>query len=199
MSSDRKPAPAQALHRAIPPLGIPLIPGHPQVAGGSLFPHRPPQAAEEQLPDHGLHYRLQGNLCSINWSTSSLSSLTDLAVYWAVPLTYPHSSLQLQSLLCSKFLNLLPTVTATIDDGSGLELAVISSWQVLTETTPVAPPLPKSRHINPLHPLRPGLYHSNPHTWHLQKLSIIPDIILMKHHNTVFYITFYSPKISFIT
>jgi len=49
----------------------------------------------DSLPHHGLHHRLQGNLCSGTWSTSSLF-FTDLGVCRVVALTYSHSSLQLQ-------------------------------------------------------------------------------------------------------
>ena len=64
----------------------------------------------DSLPHHGLPHGLQGNLCSGAWSTSSPSFFTDLGVCRAVSLTYSHSSLRLQLLLCSNFspfLNLL--------------------------------------------------------------------------------------------
>ncbi|KAK4830186.1 LOW QUALITY PROTEIN: hypothetical protein QYF61_009213 [Mycteria americana] len=60
----------------------------------------------DSLPHHCLHQGLQGNLCSSAWSISS-PSFTDLGVCRAVPLTYSHSSLQLQLLLCSNFFPLL--------------------------------------------------------------------------------------------
>jgi len=50
----------------------------------------------DNLPHHGLLHRLQGNLCSGTWNTSSPSFFTDLGVYRAVSLTYSHSSFLLQ-------------------------------------------------------------------------------------------------------
>ncbi|KAK4832092.1 hypothetical protein QYF61_020707 [Mycteria americana] len=50
----------------------------------------------DTLPHHGLHHRLQGNLCSGAWSTSSTSFFTDLGVCRVVSLTYSHSCLWLQ-------------------------------------------------------------------------------------------------------
>ena len=44
------------------------------------------------LPHHGLHHRLQGNLCSGAWSVSCPSFCTDLSVSRAVCLTYSPSS-----------------------------------------------------------------------------------------------------------
>jgi len=46
----------------------------------------------DSLPYHGLLHRLQGNLCSRAWSTSSPSFFTDLGVCGVVSLT-SHSSL----------------------------------------------------------------------------------------------------------
>jgi len=56
----------------------------------------------DNLFHHGLHHRLQWNLCSGAWSTSSPSFFTDLCVCRVVCLT-PLSWL----LLCSIFLNML--------------------------------------------------------------------------------------------
>ena len=47
----------------------------------------------DNLHHHGLHHRLQGNLCSGTWSTSSPSFFTDLGVCRVVSLTFSHSSL----------------------------------------------------------------------------------------------------------
>ena len=47
----------------------------------------------DNVHHHGLHHRLQGNLCSGTWSTSSPSFFTDLGVCRVVSLTYCHSSL----------------------------------------------------------------------------------------------------------
>jgi len=52
----------------------------------------------DSLPHHGLLHRLQGNLCSGTWSTSSTSFFT--GVCRVVSLSYSHSSLCL--LLCSR-------------------------------------------------------------------------------------------------
>jgi len=44
------------------------------------------------LLHHGLHHKLQGNLCSSAWSTSSPFFFTDLGVNRVVALTYSYSS-----------------------------------------------------------------------------------------------------------
>ncbi|XP_048158286.1 uncharacterized protein LOC125325369 isoform X1 [Corvus hawaiiensis] len=80
------------------------------------------QGCRPQLPHHGLHHRLQGNLSSSTWSTSCPS--TGFGVCRVVPLTYSHSSLfwpQLHlhnnlglgffSLLKHVIQKMLPTVT----------------------------------------------------------------------------------------
>lgn len=60
-----------------PPSGIPLLwCGAPLSAVGvSLHPHGPHRAAVAQLPHHGLHHGLQGNLSSNAWSISFPSFL----------------------------------------------------------------------------------------------------------------------------
>jgi len=63
----------------------------------------------DSLPHHGLH-RLQGNLCSGAWSTSSPSFFTDVGVCRVVSHTYSQFSVWLQLQLHSNFfpfLNLL--------------------------------------------------------------------------------------------
>ena len=47
----------------------------------------------DSLSHHGLLHRLQGNICSGAWSTSSPSFFTDLDVWRIVSLTFSHSSL----------------------------------------------------------------------------------------------------------
>jgi len=49
----------------------------------------------DSLPHHGLHHRLQGNLCSGAWSIASLSFFTDLGIYRVLSLTYSHYSIPL--------------------------------------------------------------------------------------------------------
>jgi len=63
------------------------------------------------LPHHGLQHRLQGNLCSVAWSTSSPSFFTDLCVCRVISLAYSYSSLQMQSVLCSNFSPFLNTLS----------------------------------------------------------------------------------------
>jgi len=111
----------------------------------------------DSLPHHGLLHGLQGNVCSGAWSTSSPSSFTDFGVCRVVSLTYSQSCLMLQ--LCRVFspfsdyviTEVLPPSLmglALASSGSILEPAVIGSigrggsfQRLLTEATPVAPPL----------------------------------------------------------
>ena len=57
----------------------------------------------DSLPHHGLHHRLQGNLC-IRSTSSPSCLLTDLGVCRVVSLTYSHSSLRLQNAVMQGFL-----------------------------------------------------------------------------------------------
>ena len=65
----------------------------------------------DSLPQHGLHYRLQGNLCSGTWTTSSPSFFTDLGVCRVVSLTFSHSSLLPQNVLMQVFFPFLNTLS----------------------------------------------------------------------------------------
>ena len=62
------------------------------------------------LPHHGLLHRLQGNLCSGAWSTSSPSFCADLGVCRAVPRVHSDSSLLLLYFYCRFFPPLLKCV-----------------------------------------------------------------------------------------
>ncbi|KAM9590835.1 uncharacterized protein ACIBXB_005885 [Morphnus guianensis] len=119
----------------------------------------------DSLPHHGLHHRLQGNLCSGAWSTSSPSFFTDLGVCRVVSLTCSHSSLWLQFLCHSNFFPPLEYVITEVlplsliglalaSSGSVLEPAGIGSVghrgsfsQLLTEATPVTPPPPRYQNL----------------------------------------------------
>jgi len=92
-----------------PPSGIPLLwcgvlPGL-QVEICSTVDLRGLQG--HSVPHHGLLHRLQGNLCSGAWSTSSPSFFTGLGVCKVFSLTSSHSSLWLQLLLRSSLFPLL--------------------------------------------------------------------------------------------
>ncbi|KAM9591171.1 uncharacterized protein ACIBXB_006070 [Morphnus guianensis] len=122
----------------------------------------------DSLPHHGLHHGLQGNLCSGAWSTSFPSFFTDLGVCRVVSLTCSRSALQLPFPCALQLFPLLKYVipealplsligSALAGGGSVLELAGIGSighrgsfQQLLTEATPVTPPLPKPCHTNPI-------------------------------------------------
>jgi len=52
----------------------------------------------DSLPHNGLHHKLQGNLCSGAWSTSSPSFFPDLGVCRVISLTYSHYSVRLHVL-----------------------------------------------------------------------------------------------------
>jgi len=67
----------------------------PQAAGGYLL-HRGPTWAAEAQPHHGLLHGPQENLCSSAWTTSSLSSFTDLGVCRVAFLTSSDSSVPLK-------------------------------------------------------------------------------------------------------
>jgi len=153
------PAPAWVPHRATGP-------------ARSLLQHGLPM---ESQPASGIHllwrgvlHRLQGNLCSSAWSTSSPSFFNDLGVCRVVSLASSHSSLSTapsQQFFFPPLLNyFIPEVPppllmglALARSGSILERAGIGSirhrgsfWQLLTEATPVAPLLPKPCHTNPI-------------------------------------------------
>lgn len=55
--------------------------GPPQATGGSLLPCRLSQSSGSQLPYHGLHQCLQGNLSLSTWSIFHPSFFTDLDGY----------------------------------------------------------------------------------------------------------------------
>lgn len=84
--SCQEPAAVQALHvatssfRTHPPT---LMWNSPQTAGGCLLRGHSP-------PLHGLHHRMQGNLCSGAWSNSSLSFFTGLSACKGASLSYSH-------------------------------------------------------------------------------------------------------------
>ena len=123
----------------------------------------------DSLPRHGLLHGLQGNLCSGVSSPSSPSFFTDLGVCRVVSLTVSLVSSHCCSCCCAATFSLLkciilevlpPTLmgSALASGGSTFEPAGIGSvghrgrfWQLLTEATPVAPPLPKPCHANPVH------------------------------------------------
>ena len=112
-----------------------------------------------------LLHRLQGNLCSSDWSTSSPSFFTDLGVCRVVSLTSSHSSLS-TTVSSQVFFPLLkyviPEVLPPLLMGSALASGAFvlepagtgfikhggSFSQLLTEATPIAPLLPKSCHAN---------------------------------------------------
>ncbi|KAM9590846.1 uncharacterized protein ACIBXB_005895 [Morphnus guianensis] len=115
----------------------------------------------DSLPHHGLHHRLQGNLCSGAWSISSPSFFTDLGVRRVVSLTCSHSSLRLPNTPVPTFFLLKNVITealplsligsALAGGGSFLEPAGMGSLehrgsfqQLLTEATPVTPPATKT-------------------------------------------------------
>jgi len=117
------------------------------------------------LPHRGLQHKLQGKtLCSGIWTTSSPSFFTELGVCRVVSFTSSHSSLPLSS-PHRFFLPLLkdviteslpPSLIDLTSGGSVLEPAGIGSVrhggsfsQLLTEATPISPPLPKPCHTNP--------------------------------------------------
>jgi len=85
------------LLRVHPP---PLAWGPPEAARGYLLHRGPPCLT---MTHHGLLHRLQWNLCSHTWSTSSAFFFTDLAVCRAVAFTQSHSSLLLQNTFTQGF------------------------------------------------------------------------------------------------
>lgn len=105
----------------------------PQVTGGHLLCCGPSWSM--LLPQHGLHHRLQEDLTSSAWSTSSLS-FTGLGDCRTIPLTYCHSSLQpLQiglaffppSIIC------YPRCFTVTSDGLGLgqwQLCLGAGWRM---------------------------------------------------------------------
>jgi len=82
------------------------------------------------LPHHGLHHGLQGNLCFGTWITSSSSFFTDLGVCRVVSLTCSYSSLPLQMPLHVLFLLLNYVITET-PPPSPMGLALASSGSIL--------------------------------------------------------------------
>lgn len=104
-------------------------------AGGSLHSHGPPWAVGAQLPHHGLHHSLQGNLSPGTWSTSSLffSHLSKLqgCFSYLFPLLFPvpiailvyfFTSLLLLTYVIPEMLPLLVTGLALASCRSVLEL-----------------------------------------------------------------------------
>lgn len=81
---------------------------------GSIYSTmEPPRAAGAQLSRHGLHHRLQWNLCSSPWSTSSFSFFPELGVcIWFLS----YILLPLSSRCClavfNPFLNVIPEALA---------------------------------------------------------------------------------------
>jgi len=67
------PAPSQTFHGFTASFGHPPVSawGPPRASDGYLLHCGPPWAAGDSLSHHGLLHRLQGNLCSGAWSTSS--------------------------------------------------------------------------------------------------------------------------------
>jgi len=146
--------PALAWGSPRPAGGYLLHCGPPWAAGGYLLHCGPPRAAGDNLLHHGLLHRLQGNLCSGAWSTSS-PSFTDLGVCRAISLTHSHSSTLLQffsPLLKYVITEGLPPPLM----GSALASSPVghggSFWHLLKAATPAAPPplLPKPCHTNPV-------------------------------------------------
>lgn len=71
---------------------LPALAWGPAWAGdGSLLHHGTPGAGGAQLPHHGPHPGLQGNLSTSVWSISSCSLFTDLGFCKVVSLTCSHS------------------------------------------------------------------------------------------------------------
>jgi len=81
------------------------------------------------LLHHGLLHRLQGNLCSGTWSTSSPSFLADLGVYRVVYLTF--FSLLFPTAAVQRFLPCLNYVIAEAPPVSLMGSALASGGSVL--------------------------------------------------------------------
>jgi len=117
---------------------------------------------------HCLLHRLQGNLLSGAWSTSSPSFFTDLGICRVVSVAYSHSSLAAKchytgffSLIKFVITEVLPLSligSALARDGSILEPGGTdcircrgSFSQLLAASTPIAPLLPKLCHASLVH------------------------------------------------
>lgn len=102
----------------------------PQLAAdGSLVHHGPSWAAEGQLPHHRLQHGMQGNLCSSDWSNSSLPSSLTLV---SAVLFLPHVLIPVSHLLLHSSFFLL--LTYIIPEGLSTSLmcsALASSRSVL--------------------------------------------------------------------
>lgn len=113
-----------------------------------------PMAARAQLPCHGLHHGLQGNFSSSTWDTS-FSPCAPTLVSWAFLFGCCYSSLaafaSVQFPLVKYIMpvSLAPSLRdlAMARGSSILEPPGVGSvghvdnfWQLLSETTPVAPP-----------------------------------------------------------
>lgn len=73
-----------------------------KAAGEFVFHHRLPWSGGAQLPYHGLHPGLQGNLCSAAWRPSLLP-----VALLQMCFTYSHSSFQVHVVLHSNFFQYL--------------------------------------------------------------------------------------------
>lgn len=105
-------------------------------AGGYLPHHGLPWAREDNLQLHSLHQghqqRLQENLCSIPWSTSSSSFFSDRVVC-RVSFTYSHFSLS--AAVVQGFLLFPKCVTAELLLPSAMGSALTRAGSVLEQTT----------------------------------------------------------------
>jgi len=168
-SLHRSTAPARSL--LVPLLGIHLLqcgalPGLQVEICSTVHLHG---LQWDSLPHLGLLHRLWGNLCSNPCSTSFPSFCTDLGVYRVV-LSQSHFSIALQvffpflNYVILEALPLLMTGLALASGRSILKTAGIGSighrrsfQQLLTETTPVAPPATKTL---PCKPDAPVMIHT---------------------------------------
>lgn len=135
-ANKRENAPAEALCEGTAPLWTHshALVWHPPCLQGDILPH------------HGFHHRLQEKLCSGAWSSSNSSFCTGLRVCRAFPLTCSLLTAAVGHCLqpLSEALSLM--VSAWPDCPAALWHWLCPKWAapgdgVLTESTPVAPPL----------------------------------------------------------
>jgi len=82
------------------------------------------------LPHHGLHHGLTGNLCFSAWSTSFPTFLTDLGIYRVISLKCSHSFIPLQMVL-GRFFSFLKYVITEALPPLLMGLALTSGGSVL--------------------------------------------------------------------
>lgn len=108
-----------------------LVWSPPWAAGGSLLHYGLPLAAGALLPHHGLHHRVQWNLSSGSWTTSSPLLPRWPCCLHSCSLTYSHSSLYVQLPLFLPLFNSYPSNATTTAVGFSLgqgQVCIGAGW-----------------------------------------------------------------------